>query len=451
MARARGAGACTGRRAACPGPMTSCWQRSVEVAKALIAGRRGQGCARRHPDDQPPGISRQRCSASRWRAASRSRSAPSPPRPSSSICCRHRRCRVLLFDRQVLKKDFGADARRAGAGDRRHAAPANSARQNFPSCVVWSRSTASTAESAIRRTGRRQRSRRWDGLSRAGHGTSPTARSRPRRHRRRRPTSAPSSSPRARPACPRASSTRSAPSPSSGGAGRGSDIDPVKHPVRGWTGNGFFWSGNISHGASACAGRPAARSSCSRVFEAEEALDADREGAGRLLQSAARINGRGSQASANWAQHRSQQPPLRHLWRQDLSSIRRSKTDWQMRPAFGTTETLTISTAVTGQYAARNTIATAMASRFPATSSRSSIPLTGEIVPRGERGEIGIKGADADARLYRQDARRDVRRGRLFLHRRRRLCRRGGLSLLGRPPDRHDQDRRRQCLAGRGR
>ena len=167
------------------------------------------------------------------------------------------------------------------------------------------------------------------------------------------------------------------------------DLDPVNFPVRCWTGNGFFWSGNISQvlGYALTTGGAIV---LQPVFDAEAALD---------LIEAEKVSfaiGRPHQwarleASDKWAGA-------------DLSSLHYVtygskifdhptfiKTDWKMCPAFGTTETLTICTAV-----AANTPLEDYRGSFgqplPGNVLKIFDPLTGAVMPRGARGEVGIKG-----------------------------------------------------------
>jgi acyl-CoA synthetase (AMP-forming)/AMP-acid ligase II len=166
------------------------------------------------------------------------------------------------------------------------------------------------------------------------------------------------------------------------------DIDPVNHPVRCWTGNGFFWSGNISQvvGYALATGGAVV---LQPVFQAEEALE---------LIAQERVSfaiGRPHQwarleASETWA-------------RADLSSLHyvtyASKiyehptvsTDWKMCPAYGTTETLTINTAVPAN-TPMELYRGSYGQPLPGNTLKIFDPLTGQIVPRGRRGEIAIKG-----------------------------------------------------------
>ena len=167
------------------------------------------------------------------------------------------------------------------------------------------------------------------------------------------------------------------------------DLDPVNFPVRCWTGNGFFWSGNISQvlGYALTTGGAIV---LQPVFQAEEALDLIEHervsfAIGRPHQWA-RL-----EASEKWAGA-------------DLSSLHYvtygskifehptfKKTDWKMCPAFGTTETLTINTAVEANTPLEE-YRGSFGQPLPGNILKIFDPLTGLVVPRGQRGEIGIKG-----------------------------------------------------------
>jgi fatty-acyl-CoA synthase len=166
------------------------------------------------------------------------------------------------------------------------------------------------------------------------------------------------------------------------------DLDPVNHPVRVWTGNGFFWSGNISQvvGYALTTGGAIV---LQPLFDAEEALD--------LIQQE-RVSfaiGRPHQ----WARlEASEKWPTA-----DLSSLHyvtygskifdhpTVKTDWKMCPAFGTTETLTINTAVCAN-TPDSVYRGSYGQPLPGNILKIFDPLSGEIVPVGQRGEIAIKG-----------------------------------------------------------
>jgi acyl-CoA synthetase (AMP-forming)/AMP-acid ligase II len=166
------------------------------------------------------------------------------------------------------------------------------------------------------------------------------------------------------------------------------DIDPVKHPVRCWTGNGFFWSGNISQviGYALTTGGAMV---LQPVFDAEEALDLIRDekvsfAIGRPHQWAR------FEASDKWPD--ADLSSLHYMtYAEKLHDHPTVKTDWRMCPAYGTTETLTINTAVPA-----NTPASVYRGSYgkplPGNILKIFDPLTGEVVPRGKRGEIAIKG-----------------------------------------------------------
>ena len=67
------------------------------------------------------------------------------------------------------------------------------------------------------------------------------------------------------------------------------------------------------------------------------------------------------------------------------------RTDWKMCPAYGTTETLTINTAVEAN-TPEDEYRGSHGKPLPGNILKIFDPDTGEIVPRGQRGEVGIKG-----------------------------------------------------------
>jgi fatty-acyl-CoA synthase len=67
------------------------------------------------------------------------------------------------------------------------------------------------------------------------------------------------------------------------------------------------------------------------------------------------------------------------------------KTDWQLRPAFGTTETLTINTCVEANTAEED-YRGSYGFPLPGNTLKIFDPDSGVVLPRGQRGEIGIKG-----------------------------------------------------------
>ena len=162
----------------------------------------------------------------------------------------------------------------------------------------------------------------------------------------------------------------------------------VEGKVRSWTGNGFFWSANITMvvGVALSTGGAVI---IQPVFESEATLkviEAERITflVGRPHQWA-RL-----QESASW-------PTA------DLSSLRcitnaalmqthpTVKTDWRLPMTFGTTETMTAATSYTAgtsieQYAGSAGVP------LPGNTLKIIDPMTGVVVPRGERGELCIKG-----------------------------------------------------------
>ncbi|HEY1075196.1 MAG TPA: class I adenylate-forming enzyme family protein [Fontimonas sp.] len=166
------------------------------------------------------------------------------------------------------------------------------------------------------------------------------------------------------------------------------DIDAANHPVRCWTGNGFFWSGNLSMvlGNALTTGGAVI---LQPAFQADDALTImERERVsfpiGRPHQWA-RLEASPKWASANLSS-------LHYVtYGATLLKHPTVKTDWQLRPAFGTTETLTINTAVPANTAEAD-FKGSYGLPLPGNTLKIVDTATGAIVPRGQRGEIGIKG-----------------------------------------------------------
>ncbi len=159
--------------------------------------------------------------------------------------------------------------------------------------------------------------------------------------------------------------------------------------IRAWTPNGFFWSGNFGTvlGATLSAGGCLVLQS---IFEPVAALD---------LIAAERVN-----YPTAW----------RHQWKQiveapnwndvDLSAVRFLGADqplavhptirlgdWHEPSSYGSTETFTITTG----HASDATAEIAHASHGPALPGNTVKiidPISGTILPRGEQGEIAVKG-----------------------------------------------------------
>lgn len=159
--------------------------------------------------------------------------------------------------------------------------------------------------------------------------------------------------------------------------------------VRGWTANGFFWSGNFTMvlGSTLASGGALVLQS---TFDAAEALE---------LMQAERVS-----FPFAWPHQWAQLEGAPNWGRVDLSSVRFAdfKTPIAHHPtvsgewyepghAYGNTETFTITTG----YPA-NTPPEVHADSFgvalPGVTLKITDPLTAALVPRGEAGEISVKG-----------------------------------------------------------
>ena len=165
-------------------------------------------------------------------------------------------------------------------------------------------------------------------------------------------------------------------------------FSPDDH-VRGWTANGFFWSGNFTMvlGSTLASGGALV---LQPTFDGAEALE---------LMQAERVN-----FPFAWPHQWAQLEAAPNWGRVDLSSVRYAdfKTPIAHHPtvsgewyepghAYGNTETFTITTG----YPA-NTPPEVHADSFgvalPGVTLKITDPLTGGLVPRGEAGEISVKG-----------------------------------------------------------
>ena len=184
---------------------------------------------------------------------------------------------------------------------------------------------------------------------------------------------------------------------------------PEDH-VRCWSANGFFWSGNfaMSLGSTLAAGGALV---LQPTFDAVKALE---------LMAAERVN-----FPFAWPHQWAQLESAPNWSGADLSSMRfvDFKTPVARHPtvstrwfepghAYGNTETFTITTCFPAN-TPPEVHADSSGKALPGVTLKIVDPLTGIIVPRGERGEICVKGPDADARLPRHTAGRDARRGRV--------------------------------------
>lgn len=162
----------------------------------------------------------------------------------------------------------------------------------------------------------------------------------------------------------------------------------MDHPVRAWTGNGFFWSGNVSMvlGSALSTGGAVI---LQRYFEAEEALELiEREGIHF-------INGRPHQwarfqAAANWA--KADLSSLKYIPRGELIWEHPTvDTDWRVPNAFGCTETMTVCTGFASGVSEEDN-KDSFGPPFAGNIVKIVEPLTGTILPRGQKGEFCVKG-----------------------------------------------------------
>lgn len=165
-------------------------------------------------------------------------------------------------------------------------------------------------------------------------------------------------------------------------------------PVRSWTGNGFFWSGNVSMvvGTAFSTGGAVV---LQRYFDAEEALfliEAEKVTftSGRPHQWAR------FQVAPNWAG--ADLSSLKYVTRgEQIWEHPTVDTQWDVPMSFGTTETMTICTSrVAGM--ADEAYTGSMGEVLPGNTIKIVDPLTGALLPLGEKGEMCIKGPTLMAR-----------------------------------------------------
>jgi fatty-acyl-CoA synthase len=165
-------------------------------------------------------------------------------------------------------------------------------------------------------------------------------------------------------------------------------FSPDDH-VRGWTANGFFWSGNFTMvlGSTLASGGSLVLQS---TFDAAQALE--------LIQ-AERVN-----FPFAWPHQWTQLEGAPNWAQVDLSSVRFAdfKTPIAHHPtvsgewyepghAYGNTETFTITTGYPAN-TAPEVHADSFGVALPGVALKITDPLTGDIVARGEAGEISVKG-----------------------------------------------------------
>jgi fatty-acyl-CoA synthase len=159
--------------------------------------------------------------------------------------------------------------------------------------------------------------------------------------------------------------------------------------VRGWTANGFFWSGNFTMvlGSTLASGGSLVLQS---TFDAAEALE---------LMQAERVN-----FPFAWPHQWAQLEGAPNWDKVDLGSVRFAdfKTPIAHHPtvsgewhepghAYGNTETFTITTGYPAN-TPPEVHAESFGEALPGVTLKITDPLTGVILSRGEAGEIGVKG-----------------------------------------------------------
>lgn len=162
----------------------------------------------------------------------------------------------------------------------------------------------------------------------------------------------------------------------------------LEEPARSWTGNGFFWSGPVSIivGTALSTGGAIVMQP---LFDADQALELIEKEKVTLM------NGRPHQwarmqASPGWAQ--ADLSSLRQITKGELIMEHPTVTTaWELPNAFGTTETMSIlSSFVVGD--PENTDTSKFGSLLPGNIMKVVDPVTGDVVLMGERGEVCIKG-----------------------------------------------------------
>lgn len=180
----------------------------------------------------------------------------------------------------------------------------------------------------------------------------------------------------------------------------------VEGPVRSWTGNGFFWAANLS----LVIGIALSSGGCvvlQPTFQAEQALELmEKE---RVTMPVGRPHQWARlQTAPNWKS--ADLSSLRYIDRRmTLARHPTVTTQWQLPPSYGNTETLTISTCspnvsplATDSVAAPDAVLAAPAWRtqaaaghgepLPGNTIKIIDPLTGKVLARGQRGEVAVKG-----------------------------------------------------------
>lgn len=158
--------------------------------------------------------------------------------------------------------------------------------------------------------------------------------------------------------------------------------------ARCWTANGFFWSGNFSM-VIGCALSTGGAIVLQSTFQPEEALE---------LLAAERVT-----MPLAWPHQWAKLEGARNWNAVDLSCVRyvdpavplgrhpSVKTQWYEPPAYGTTETLTIVASMPIR-SPSDRVSHLQGPPLPANTLKVVDPISGVVLPRGERGEIVVKG-----------------------------------------------------------
>ena len=162
----------------------------------------------------------------------------------------------------------------------------------------------------------------------------------------------------------------------------------MQEPVRSWTGNGFFWSGNISM----TIGTALSTGGCvilQPAFDADSTLQVIEEEKVTFLSGRphqwARV-----QSTEHW--HNADLSSLKYVTKGDLITEHPTvSTQWRTPNAFGTTETMTICTAFDAD-TPDEIYAGSVGAPLPGNVLKIVDPQTGAVVPQGQRGEMCIKG-----------------------------------------------------------
>jgi acyl-CoA synthetase (AMP-forming)/AMP-acid ligase II len=286
-------------------------------------------------------------------------------------------CSVLLMERQVLKKDFGQilfGLEPAAAS----AAPGEIASLKFPYLKFAAAIDAPSTEGAIEA---------WDSFLVRGKSISIA------QIEARAATVHPSD-----PAALFFSSGSTSKPKGVLSAHRGISIqlwrlrnqEQLGDGVRSWTANGFFWSGNFAMvlGPTLAAGGTLV---LQRTFQPEEALDLMQKEKVSFLFA--------------WPHQWAQLTAASNWQTVDLSALKYMDADspiakhptvrstWlEPRHCYGNTETFTLSTTYPAN-TSRETANNSHGRPLPGNTIKIVDPMTGAVMPMGERGEIALKGA----------------------------------------------------------